>query len=107
MATKSKARNIADFRAIYDKNVVVPARITAALADMAKIDAEMWCNEGPGPDDDPGMLKRASVSVTDLSMFREQFKDHVVDITTSKSTGAPNSRRVWFATAKAAKAARG
>ena len=85
----SKARTLADFRAAHDKNVIVPTKIRAALADMEKEHVENWLYEAD-------FIKRAGISQTDASMFREHFSDHVVE------TSGKTSKRVWFASAKVA-----
>lgn len=91
---KPKVKTLADFRAAHDKNVIVPAKIQAALDEMAKESPEQWEYERE-------LLSRAGLSVTDLALFREQFAGHVVE------TSGKNAKRVWFATKKAASAARG
>lgn len=93
-AKKKSAKTLADFRAAHDKNVIIPNKINAALAAMAAEGSESWEYE-------VDFLRRASVSTTDLAAFRQQFERHIVE-TTGKSV-----KRVWFATEKAAKAARG
>lgn len=90
-----QTRNLASFGATYDKNVIVPNKIRAALAALEKEHgAEGWEHEAE-------LIKRASASTTDFAMFRDQFASHFVEV------GGRNAKRVWFATVKAAKAARG
>lgn len=107
--TKAQApvtsRNLSTFRASHDRNVIVPNKIKAALADMAaKEGPESYAYEGADPEGGVPFIKRAGISQSDVGLFREQFADHVVDLPNdSRSRG----KRVWFATAKAAKAARG
>lgn len=86
---KAQARTLADFRAAHDKNVIVPSKIRAALAEMEKEHAENWMYESD-------FIKRAGISQTDASMFRDHFADHVVE------TSGKTSKKVWFASAKVA-----
>lgn len=91
----SKGKTLDDFRAAHDKNVIVPAKIKKALADMEKEGgAENW-------DYEVQFIKRAGICVTDLAMFREQFADHIVE------TSGRNPKRVWIANSKAAQKFRG
>lgn len=87
--TKPTGKTLADFRAAHDKNVIVPAKIKKALADMEAEHAENWAYEGD-------FMKRAGISQTDVGMFREQFADHVIE------TSGRNAKKVWFASAKVA-----
>ncbi len=94
-APKKKAvKTLADFRAAHDKNVIIPNKIRAALAAMAIEGPESWEYE-------VDFLRRAGVSTTDLGAFRDQFEEYIVE------AKAKTVKRVWFATEKAAKAARG
>lgn len=88
------AKTLADFKALYDKNVYVPNRIRAAFAAMLEKDgAEAW-------DYEADFIKRAGISQTDASAFREQFAEHVVE------TSGKSPKKVWFASAKVAAKAR-
>ena len=91
---KKAPKTLADFRSAHDRNVIVPAKIKAALAKMAEEGAENWEYEKE-------LIALAGISVTDLGQFRDQFEAHIV------STTGKNPKKVWFATVKAAKAARG
>jgi hypothetical protein len=94
MSLKQKGKTLADFRAIHDRNVVVPTKIRAALAAMeAEGGPENW-------DYEQAFIKRAGISVTDLGAFRDQFAAHIVE--TSRTGSASHSKRVWVASAKAA-----
>ena len=86
---KATGKTIADFRAAHDKNVIVPAKIKKALADMEAEHAENWAYEGE-------FIKRAGISQTDVGMFRDQFSEHIVE------TSGHNAKKVWFASAKVA-----
>lgn len=98
-------RNLSTFRSNHDRNVIVPNKIKAALADMAaKEGPESYAYESADPEGGVPFVRRAGISQTDLSLFRELFADHIVDLPNdSRSRG----KRVWFATVKAAKLARG
>jgi hypothetical protein len=89
MSNAKQGRTLADFRAAHDKNVIVPSKIRAALAEMEKEHAENWSYEAD-------LIKRAGISQTDMSMFRDQFAEHIVE------TSGKTSKRVWFASAKVA-----
>jgi hypothetical protein len=98
MSKSLKSKTIADFRAMHDVNVIVPNKIRDALAAMLKEGSEQWEYEGD-------FVKRAGISQTQLGAFREQFIDHVIEVSSGQSGRA--GRRVWFADAKAAKKLRG
>ena len=87
-------KNLADFRAAHDPNVIVPAKIKKALADMLAEGKETWEYE-------TDLMRRANVSTTDLARFRPMFEAHIVE------TNGRNSKRVWFASVKVAEEARG
>lgn len=87
-------KTLADFRAAHDPNVIVPAKITKALADMEAESQENWEYEND-------FMRRAGLSTTNLAMFRPQFEAHVVETT------GRNPKRVWFASVKVAEQARG
>lgn len=89
-----KGKTLADFRAAHDRNVIVPTKIRAALSKLATEHAENWVYEAD-------LLKLAGISTTDIGLFRDQFVEHIVE------TAGRNAKRVWFATIKAAKVARG
>lgn len=92
--TKPKSpKTLADFRAAHDPNVIVPAKIKAALAAMKAEHAESWAYEGD-------LMKRAEISTTNVAMFRDQFASHIVE------TRGKNPKRVWFADPKVAEKAR-
>lgn len=94
MTTKKTPKNLGTFRALHDDNVVIPNKIKAALATMAQAGHEEWEYEGD-------FIKLAKLSTTQLGAHREQFLGYIVE------TSGKNAKRVWFATEKAAKSARG
>lgn len=87
-------KTLADFRAAHDPNVIVPTKIKKALEEMAAEGTETWEYEAD-------LMRRASISTTDLARFRPQFEEHVVE------TGGRNPKKVWFASVKVAEKARG
>jgi len=87
-------KDLSAFRAAHDRNVIVPNKIRAALADLEKTEgAEGWEYESD-------FIRRAKISQSDMGLYRDGFVAHVVETTGNKG------RKVWFATVKAAKAAR-
>lgn len=94
MAAKaSSSRTLQDFRAAHDRNVIIPAKIKAALSGMLEEGAENWAYEAE-------LIRRAQISQTDLGLFRDHFAEHVVE------TGGKSSKRVWFADPKVAQKVR-
>jgi len=89
----AKARTIADFRSVHDKNVIIPNKIRAALEAMRKIGPEHYEYEAD-------FIKLAGISNTDMGSFRDQFLAHIVETPNVRGNA---SRRVWFADAKVAK----
>lgn len=95
-----KARTVEDFRNSHDKSVVIPNKIRAALAEMAKI--------GPQHHEyEVDFLKLAGLSTTDLGKYRDQFKDHIVVVNHANGKALPNAKNVWFADKKVAAKVRG
>jgi len=72
-----KGKTLSDFRAIYDKSTIVPAKVKAGLKDLG---ASGWDYEAL-------FSKAIGVSLSDLAMFRDQFADHVVSL--------KEGRRIW------------
>lgn len=94
------SKTLADFRSKFDRDVVVPGKIKAALDALRKEGPEAWDYEGD-------FIKRAGISQTDIGLFREQFTKHVV---VAKEVGKSTSgagRRVWFWDTRVAAKARG
>lgn len=91
---KTAGKNLAAFRAAHDKSVIVPTKIKKELAKMAAGNWDAWEYEAD-------FLRNAGVAFQDATGFRQQFEEHIVE------TSGRNSKRAWFATVKAAKAARG
>ena len=82
MATKGK--DIAAFRAQFDKSFIIPQKIKAALADL-----------GASWETELEFMKRAGICTTDLARFRDGFSDHYIDV---RGAGRSNSKRVWAGT---------
>jgi hypothetical protein len=95
------ARNVASFRAVHDRSVVIPNKIRDTLAKMAQDHgSEHYEYESD-------FIKLAGVHSGDLNAHRDSFADHIVEAKPIGFGNARAARRVWFATVKAAKAARG
>jgi len=88
----TKPKTLADFKAAHDPNVIVPNKIRAALAAIEKEGPENWLYE-------VDFLKLSGVSTTQLSQFRDQFADHIIE-TPASSRGS--AKRVYFGNAKVA-----
>lgn len=99
LAPKSLAKSVKSFKAAHDRDIIVPGKITAALAAMASKNPEDWEYEAD-------FIRLAGIGQTDAGKYREMFIEHVV--MAAQEHGSKRSpRRAWFATVKAAKAARG
>ena len=96
-AKKPATRTLADFRAAHDPDVMIPAKIRAALETLEKEGPEEWRYEAE-------FISLAKVSQTQMGQYRDQFTAHIVE---APAIGGRAPKRVWFATTKAARAARG
>ncbi len=99
MASKP-TKNLADFKSLFDRDVVMPEKIKAALAALAKEGPEAWEPEGD-------FIRRAQLSQTDMAKYREQFEGHFVEVKIIGRSTSGASRRVWFGSAATAAKARG
>lgn len=72
-------KSLAEFRAVYDKATIVPAKIRAGLKALAG-----------GWEYEVSFARLAGVSLQDLGNFRDQFAEHVVALR--------DHRRAWAAT---------
>lgn len=90
------AKGIDDFRAAFDKNVIVPNKIKAGLEKLEKrrSGGDAWETE-------VDFLRTAGCSTTDLAAFRDQFTEYFVNVGTERQP-----KRVWFGSKKAASKAR-
>jgi hypothetical protein len=80
-----KGKTLSDFRAIYDKSTIVPAKVKAGLKELG---ASGWEYEAL-------FSKAIGLSLSDLGMFRDQFADHVVSL--------KEGRRIWAGSVGVAK----
>lgn len=85
MAAPTK-RNLDDFRKVYDKSLIIPARIKAALADLG----DAWETEQE-------FLRRVACSTTEFARYRDPFIEHSVEIPRSRANGS-QAKRVWAGT---------
>jgi hypothetical protein len=85
--TRNGGRSLAEFRAVYDKDFIIPRKIKAALAAL-----------GASWEYEVQFAKLAGVSLADLGNYRDQFADNVVTLR--------ESRRAWAGTTATAKAMR-
>lgn len=76
-ATKPAGRTLDEFRKTYDKNIIVPAKVRAALSSLGP----RWCYEME-------LVKLAGVGLADLGAFRSQFDGYF-------HTLRSDSKRVW------------
>jgi len=66
---KQKGKTTDDFRALFDKNYIIPKKIKAALDELGP---NIWELE-------KDFIARAKISTTDFAMFRDDFKDFIVE----------------------------
>lgn len=78
---KPTGKTIDDFRAQHDKSFIVPKKIREGLEKLG----DSWEYEVE-------FMKRCSLSTTDLSTYRPQFMEFVVE------TNGKNQKRVWAGT---------
>lgn len=76
----SKGRNIDQFAESHDRTVIIPKKIKSGLSALG----DSWEYESE-------FIKRCKLSNKDISDYREQFKEHVVDLTADR-------RRAWAGT---------
>lgn len=82
MANAKPKKDLNAFRALHDRNVVVPEKIKKGLASL-KASGDAWEYEGE-------FMKRAGLSQTEVGQFRPEFVEHIVE---TKGKGA---KRAWF-----------
>ena len=75
---KNAGRTKDEFRAAHDKSFIVPKKIREGL-DLL----------GDGWEYEVEFMRRCSLSTTDLSRYRDEFEDYIVN------TGGKNPKRVW------------
>lgn len=87
----NKSLDIEAFRLKFDKSLIVPGKIKAALEAVAALGAESWETEGD-------FVRRVGVSTTDFAKYRDQFSDFWLE---AREMGkAPT--RIWAGTKKLA-----
>lgn len=91
------SKTLADFKAAHDPNVIVPAKIKAALQKLEKEGREHWVYE-------LDFLKLSGVSTTQLAMFRDQFAAYIVE---APAGHGKSVKRCYFGNAKVAAKLRG
>lgn len=90
----AKVNDLSAFRSQYDRNVIIPNKIKAALARMLKESSEAWLENGD-------FSKLSGVGLTELGTFKTQFEKHIVEV-----GGSGRGKRIWFADPKVATKAR-
>lgn len=84
-------KDIAAFRAQFDPNVIIPNKIRAGFASLAKSDgADGW-------EEEVHFLRRAGVNAQMIAPHRDAFKAHIVE---AKKNSRPCN--VWFVDVKKA-----
>ena len=84
MKPSKSGRSLQDFRAEYDKDFIVPQKISDALRIL-----------GDGWEYEVQFAKLASVGLVDLASYRDAFAEHVVVL-------GREGRRAWAGTKEAA-----
>lgn len=100
-------RDLSTFSARHERHTVVRNKVEAALAELRALGSEYYeyeLNDTDAPSG--GFVRRADISVNDLSLVRSEFEDYVVEAPTPGSRSG-NVRKVWFGDKAAARKARG
>lgn len=84
VAVHVKGKTLADFRQVYDKATIVPAKVKAAIKLLG---VSGWEYESQ-------FAKIAGVTLSDIGMFRDQFAGHIVSLR--------DNRRAWAGSEKTA-----
>ena len=87
-SVKRTGKNLAEFRALHDKDFIVPKKIREGLKNLAG----SWDYESV-------FSKNIGVSLSDLGNYREQFAAYVVHI-------RKDGKRAWSGNVATAKAMR-
>lgn len=77
-APASHGRSLAEFRATYDRDTIIPQRIDAALAELGK---DGWAYEME-------FIKLANIGIAQLASYREAYAEYVVPLNR-------DSKRAW------------
>jgi hypothetical protein len=96
----TKGRTLADLRSVHDKDIVIPNKIRAVIAAMAKEGPEHHVYEQE-------LIKLADISVGDLAKYRGDFEDHIFVVTTANGKALPSPKNIWFHDVKVVKKLRG
>lgn len=86
----AKGKSLDEFCRAHDRTFIVPTKIKAGLGQLG----DSWEYEGD-------FIRRCGIASHELTKFREQFKDHIVEVARTSSNG--HSRRVWAGTVAFAK----
>lgn len=78
----SKGRTIEQFSDAHDRSVMIPKKIREGLKQLG----DSWEYEAE-------FLKRCKLPLNGISAYRDQFKDHVVEV-------AADRKRIWAGTVK-------
>jgi hypothetical protein len=87
------SKRLADLHALHDKAVIIPNRIRAAIAALAK-SGDDWAYEKEFV-----ALTKPSISNVDIAKSRDAFTDFWAALPTTRQS---STHRVWFATKKLA-----
>lgn len=85
-AIKDKTTSVLAFRKLYDKSLIIPDRIKAALVALGASDV--------GWESEASFVKRCGLSTTDFGRYRELFEDHFLEV---RAMGK-SPTRVWVGT---------
>lgn len=89
-----KGRTLDEFAKTFDKRVIVPGRIKAALKDLGA----RYLYEGE-------FIKKCKLSTTDFARYRKPFLAHCVNVPHRNGAGM-QVKRAWAGTTKFAAALR-
>jgi hypothetical protein len=84
-AKRAGGRSLSEFRAVYDKDYIVPKRIREGLKEL-----------GAGWEYEAEFIRQIGVRAADLATYRDMFADHIVNIRSE-------SKRAWAGTVATAK----
>jgi len=84
-AKRAGGRSLSEFRAVYDKDYIVPKRIKEGLKEL-----------GGGWEYEAEFIRQIGVRSADVANYRDMFADHIVNIRSE-------SKRAWAGTVATAK----
>lgn len=82
---KSSGKSLEEFKKLYDKDTVIPAKIKNALDSLG----ESW-------EDEKDFIRRAVISYQDINTYREEFEKYFVLV------GGSAGKRIWAGTVELA-----